>query len=633
MDDLHEWVREQLYSFLAAKRKKNALDSRLYQRLLTAWEEGEADGVRIGELMEIADAVRPKAHHSKEEIGVHLYHLNASLARHFHLCGLEVRIVCVSGKMGRRRLRVQLKMAIERSPFQWRVPYRLLEQLQRRRSAGDLPAARPRGISSELVLSGNPSGGEDRGGGDHPTSALVSSDPGTIDVVSEDMEYTVTPLSRFALVLDFIRRQRVVPQVAAVVGFAALLYAAYSFLRWRGFSPDLPVLNVQDQILQAYNPGLTQSRSVALVPLVNSLIKSHGVAGSQPVYEAIHLRSEDFAAEVRRHFVFADITGDGRNEIIFGTSYRVDRGSPGFVVVLSNQGRLMWAVPMGGPLTVTFQQPVPKSAEYPGHFSAVRIAVNDIDGREPLEIIAMSTVTGYEPSLISVIEPDRDRGEVVQEFYHYGGLNDFLIEDIDGDGAKEILFCGINNQRLGVDRGSVVVAPPAEDLSRSAMKTREKYPYHGAVVGVLRYAPGTAGAAPIGAGSVVVRNAVLSVPANLTYDRLRMADISLRGSYWNQCVSLSSSADRVTALVQDQGRFDSDEWIIGSSDFVFERSPEFPLREVLLHEQHRSKHAALYRAGKLDRDWDAMLPDLRETLEWDSDHYRPTTSGFGEDER
>jgi len=131
---------------------------------------------------------------------------------------------------------------------------------------------------------------------------------------------------------------------------------------------------------------------------------------------------------------FADITGDGKLEIICGT-YSCENGvfyndmadtSSGYVFVLTNEGERLWFKP------------------FKAHFASIRPSVSDLDGDGDKELIVVCGSWLRSWGMIAILDP-KD-GHILYKYPNNGALSNsftgFGIADLDNDGKKEVV-CSI----------------------------------------------------------------------------------------------------------------------------------------------------------------------------------------------
>jgi hypothetical protein len=138
-----------------------------------------------------------------------------------------------------------------------------------------------------------------------------------------------------------------------------------------------------------------------------------------------------------RPVAFADVDGDGRNEV-FWFDFTTQSTRPPVVKGKKVPGEeLLWSY------TMTKEMHFPLSADVNSpQFFPRQILVDDLDGDGSLEVLVNATNTAF-PGLI--LQLDGRRGTEMSHYLHIGHLADMRVWDLDGDGDKEIILAGTNN--------------------------------------------------------------------------------------------------------------------------------------------------------------------------------------------
>jgi hypothetical protein len=137
---------------------------------------------------------------------------------------------------------------------------------------------------------------------------------------------------------------------------------------------------------------------------------------------------------------FADITGDGVNEIIWAETDDLDQQSQRTYLKSKSLGndQIIWKFPLRYELVFPYRPHVIES-----DFRAGKIHLDDLDnnGRDQL-LISMNHGI-YFPGILSHRDPQT--GDEISYFVNTGHIRDYITADITGDGSKDFLLCGINN--------------------------------------------------------------------------------------------------------------------------------------------------------------------------------------------
>jgi hypothetical protein len=133
--------------------------------------------------------------------------------------------------------------------------------------------------------------------------------------------------------------------------------------------------------------------------------------------------------------MFRDIDDDGRVETLFSLQTRDDLRE-GTLFCFGEGGLEKWRFDAGREL-VFGGKPYRKEYRIRGFDLA------DVDGDGTIEIFVISTQKPDWPCQFAVLDT---RGAVKSEFWNSGYLTDAEFGDIDGDGSRDAVLSGINNE-------------------------------------------------------------------------------------------------------------------------------------------------------------------------------------------
>jgi hypothetical protein len=140
-----------------------------------------------------------------------------------------------------------------------------------------------------------------------------------------------------------------------------------------------------------------------------------------------------------------DIDGDGKNEVLFSPTTN-DAFRAGRLTCFDHRGRERWHFDGGRELVygkTTY------SRDYHNEFDII-----DLDGDGRLEILVLSSHWPRFPSQLTVLSTE---GKILGEYWNSGRILDYLSADLDGDGKKELIISGTNNE---FKQGFVAVFDP-----------------------------------------------------------------------------------------------------------------------------------------------------------------------------
>jgi len=302
-----------------------------------------------------------------------------------------------------------------------------------------------------------------------------------------------------------------------------------------------------------------------------------------------------------RHLAQEDLDGDGFNEVIVLTE-SMEQETSALLLAMKPDGKLLWQPP-------DFQEPVRvNEEEQQGFFQGLKVMTGDLNLDGKPEIVAMLNVKGHTPSLIAIISAD---GKILQRYYHYGGLNDFLLFDVNDDKKPDVVFCGINNTRVD-EKG--------EPLPEGALQWgKDKRYYWGAIAGAFSMGDFTLASSHQPGKKLYLKGKEIPQTDGIFYARFPLSDWSVYASnkqgYWNQCNMVwESSPHSLQFVVQEQDPSkEANKVFFGVSYFAtFSKGIRFTSGEI--HDVKRGLIESAYEAGELPRSCEEMERALTPVL-------------------
>jgi hypothetical protein len=162
------------------------------------------------------------------------------------------------------------------------------------------------------------------------------------------------------------------------------------------------------------------------------------------------------------YVMILDINGDSRSEVLFCTQTRLEDGE-GTLICFDDRGTELWRFEAGRELDFG-------GKIYRKEYRIFGLNVEDYDGDGSPELLVISFHKPDWPCQTVLLDP---AGKVEGEFWNAGYLMDGSSGDIDGDGKKELVLSGVNNEynmgcvavfEAGSLRGS---SPQQKDAFRS----------------------------------------------------------------------------------------------------------------------------------------------------------------------
>ncbi len=132
---------------------------------------------------------------------------------------------------------------------------------------------------------------------------------------------------------------------------------------------------------------------------------------------------------------FKDIDGDGKIEVLFSIQTENEFGE-GDVFCFDARGRRLWSFHGGQAMRFG-------DTAFSPDYRIYAVDTEDLDGDRKSEILVISDHNNDFPTQLALLDC---RGRKRGEFWSSGRISDYLFRDINGDGRKEILASGVNNE-------------------------------------------------------------------------------------------------------------------------------------------------------------------------------------------
>ena len=143
------------------------------------------------------------------------------------------------------------------------------------------------------------------------------------------------------------------------------------------------------------------------------------------------------------HIKIVDLDGDARLEVLFSVQTKSDVGE-GTLICLDDQARELWRFAAGRELVINGQTFRPD-------YRIFGFDVEDYDGDGDLEVLMISFQKPDWPCQTVLLDA---AGKVEGEYWNAGYFMDARAGDLDGDGDKELVLSGVNNE---YGRGCVAI--------------------------------------------------------------------------------------------------------------------------------------------------------------------------------
>jgi hypothetical protein len=146
--------------------------------------------------------------------------------------------------------------------------------------------------------------------------------------------------------------------------------------------------------------------------------------------------------------IIKDINYDGHAEVLFGTQTQ-DQYGGGELFCFNHKGSLLWKFQIGREMKFG-------TKIYSPDYFFEGFDVCDLEGDDNLEIIIISNNISFFPTQLVMLNSE---GEILGEYWNSGRLSDYAFVDLNGDGKKEIIAAGPNNE---FGKGCLVVFDPTK---------------------------------------------------------------------------------------------------------------------------------------------------------------------------
>jgi hypothetical protein len=135
------------------------------------------------------------------------------------------------------------------------------------------------------------------------------------------------------------------------------------------------------------------------------------------------------------YIIIRDFDTDGNNEVLFNPRTQNDNGG-GSLYFFDHRGKQLWKFQSGMELKFG-------SIVYSRDYRILGMDVCDLDNKGDPEIIVIAAQKPFFPSQMVVLDL---KGNVLGEYWNSGYFTDFICIDLNLNGRKEIIACGVNNE-------------------------------------------------------------------------------------------------------------------------------------------------------------------------------------------
>jgi len=279
------------------------------------------------------------------------------------------------------------------------------------------------------------------------------------------------------------------------------------------------------------------------------------------------------------HAAVADLNGDGRNEIITTLPLPTENGSTRTMRVYDADRKLVIEKKFEN-TAIDFL-----TNHYEANFEFRGILVGNFAGKEKMEIFA-SADNGRSPWFLARLDA---KGQTLGRFWHFGQMGGYYAVDLDDNGRKEIILCGMNQVNdLQLAQFAVVAVLNPEQIIGDVEATATRG---------FRLGPSD---------------------AEIYYIQIPVSDMTKALGLEQTIRCISSTSERQLRFVASSSA--SDEF--PNFEFIF--SKDMRLQEVKYSDQDILLHARLKKEGKIHSTFDHnYLENLKKGIRyWDGKEWR-----------
>ena len=209
-----------------------------------------------------------------------------------------------------------------------------------------------------------------------------------------------------------------------VIGATALLFFLFV---WPGRGPKEPadftvkgsalaILDDAGRVLWRYDTGL------------------ENLCGEETYRSHFQFKRRDRTAQLP-YLLIKDLNYDRRREVLFSLQTQDETGE-GEVLCFDRKGRVLWSFKTGREMKYG-------GKTYSADYRIGGLSAEDLDGDGKLEIIVIAVHRPDWPCQLAVLNSE---GKMRGEFWNAGYFSDLVSADLNGDGIKEVLAGGTNNE-------------------------------------------------------------------------------------------------------------------------------------------------------------------------------------------
>ncbi len=187
--------------------------------------------------------------------------------------------------------------------------------------------------------------------------------------------------------------------------------------------PDVSTVGIEPTRLTAFDAA----KQVLWHKELTEINVSHYAAGNDP-------------------YLVLNVDQDPEKEVLFNCAPQQSAQFPGRLICYDSNGDQLWEFKYG-------RERVHANRRISANYVGLRLIPVELG--DHLRLLCVAGHHLWYPSQVALLDPRT--GQLLDEYWHPGGLRSALVHDFDKDGQPEAVLSGINNPGVGLGYGCVVL--------------------------------------------------------------------------------------------------------------------------------------------------------------------------------